>query len=83
MQKTEPVLSGAVNLPPTNNNERRGATVGTLKLYKTQYDNASEENLTKLPTHQGFIIIEAKNVKATKNTKGELIYYLQVAAWSQ
>jgi len=79
MEKTEPVFSGAINLPPANKNERRGQTIGTLKLYNSQADL---EKYPNLPQFNGFIIVEYDKLKP-KVKDGKKIAYCQIAVWEK
>jgi hypothetical protein len=80
MQKQEPVFSGAINLPPTDKNERRGATIGTLKLYNSQADL---ERFPNLPAYNGFLIIENPHQLKVKEKDGKKIVYLYVSVWEK
>jgi hypothetical protein len=82
MEKSTPVFSGAVNLPPANRNERRGATVGTLKLYESKADL---ERFPSLPPFNGYIIIEnPKKLKVrTDKETGKETAYLYVSVWEK
>jgi hypothetical protein len=82
MEKTNPIYSGAINLKPQKN-ERRGATVGALKLYEAQYDTEDKAKLSKLPVFNGFIIINKEQAaQATvKGNDGKEKLFFQVAIW--
>jgi hypothetical protein len=80
MEKQEPVFSGAINLPPATRNERRGATIGTLKLYNSQADL---ERFPNLPAFNGFIIIENPHKLKVKEKNGKQIAYLYVSVWEK
>lgn len=67
MEKSNPILSGAINLP-AKDNEKYGKTVGTLKLYAAKNENP------KLPIMNGYIIINEGTTDETKQ-------YFQVALW--
>jgi hypothetical protein len=68
-QKSEPIYSGAINIP-AQANEKFGKTVGTLKLYK----NHKHEENGKLPTFNGYVILNETGQKSDKK-------YFQVAVW--
>lgn len=78
-----PIYSGAVSLKATGN-QRYGDTIGTLKLYETSYDTDDKSILEKLPTHNGFIIMDAEAAQKSvvTGTDGTVKILVNVAVWN-
>lgn len=82
MEKSNPIYSGAINLKPQKN-ERRGATIGTLKLYEAKYTTDDDAKLSKLPVFNGYIIMSKDDAlqAVVKGADGTEKLFFQVAIW--
>jgi hypothetical protein len=84
MEKQDPTFSGAVSLK-REKDQRYGTTIGTMKLYKKHYNDATPEQIAKLPKFQGFIIIDAEQAQDAivkgKGTDKKNKILVNVAVW--
>jgi hypothetical protein len=84
MSKQEAAYSGAVSLK-REKDQRYGTTIGTMKLYKAHYDNATPEQIKKLPIFNGYIIMDAEQAQDAlvegKGTDKKQKILVNVAVW--
>jgi hypothetical protein len=84
MEKRIAKFSGAVSLK-RQENERYGQTVGTIKVFEATYDTENEAILAKLPSYNGFIIMDKDLAlqSIVKDEHGKEKLLLQVAIWDK
>jgi hypothetical protein len=84
MSKQEATFSGAVSLK-REQNQRYGTTIGTMKLYKAHYPNATPEQIEKLPKFNGYVIMDAElaqdSIVKGKGTDKKNKILVNVAVW--